>query len=79
MDKSDIKDIKDSKNARVVDVLPNATFKLELLDNKKVIVARLSGKIKVNNIRILLGDRVLVDSTKRIVYRYIDKNIDKKK
>ncbi|PQP79920.1 translation initiation factor IF-1 [Candidatus Phytoplasma phoenicium] len=79
MDKSNIKDIKDSKNARVVDVLPNATFKLELLDNKKVIVARLSGKIKVNNIRILLGDRVLVDSTKRIVYRYIDKNIDKKK
>lgn len=73
MDKPNIKD------ARVVGVLPNATFKLELLDNKKVIVARISGKIKVNNIRILLGDRVQVDSTKRIVYRYIDKNIDKKK
>ncbi|KND62770.1 translation initiation factor IF-1 [Candidatus Phytoplasma phoenicium] len=72
MDKSNIKD------ARVVGVFPNATFQLELLDNKKVIFARISGKIKVNNIRILLGDRVQVDSTKRIVYRYIDKNIDKK-
>ncbi|MDV3166898.1 MAG: translation initiation factor IF-1 [Vigna little leaf phytoplasma] len=66
MDKSNKTD------AIVVGVLRNAMFKLEL-PNKKIIIARISGKIRNNNIRILLGDKVQVDSTKRIVYRYIDK------
>ncbi|MGE9276841.1 MAG: translation initiation factor IF-1 [Candidatus Phytoplasma pruni] len=59
-------------DAIVVGILPNAKFKLEL-SNKKSIIAHISGKIHSNNIRILLGDKVKVDSKGRIVYRYIDK------
>ncbi|MCQ9618678.1 MAG: translation initiation factor IF-1 [Candidatus Phytoplasma pruni] len=59
-------------DAIVVGILPDARFQLEL-SNKNIITAYISGKIRINNIRILLGDKVKVDSKKRIVYRYIDK------
>jgi translation initiation factor IF-1 len=45
---------------KVVDVLPNATFKVEL-PNGKVILAHISGKLRVNFIRILQGDIVTVE------------------
>lgn len=60
---------------KVYDALPNATFKVEL-ENGHKIVAHVSGKIRMNYIRILPGDRVTVelspyDLTKgRIVYRF---------
>ncbi len=59
----------------VVDALPNAMFKVQL-DNGMEVLAHISGKMRVNYIRILKGDRVLVelspyDLTRgRIVYRY---------
>jgi translation initiation factor IF-1 len=59
----------------VNEALPNATFKVEL-DNKHVIQAHLSGKMRMNFIRILPGDRVTVelspyDLTRgRITYRH---------
>ncbi|MBN2373480.1 translation initiation factor IF-1 [bacterium] len=59
----------------VVEPLPNAMFKVEL-DNGHRILAHISGKMRKNFIRILRGDRVLVelsqyDLTKgRIVYRF---------
>ena len=45
----------------VVEALPNATFKVEL-DNpaKPVILAHISGKLRMNFIRILPGDKVTV-------------------
>lgn len=61
--------------AVVLDTLPNATFKVEL-DNKHQVLAHISGKMRKNFIRILPGDKVLVelspyDLTRgRIVYRY---------
>lgn len=61
---------------RVVDCLPNAMFRVELDDIKKVIVATISGKIRKNNINILMYDVVEVelstyDLTKgRITFRY---------
>jgi translation initiation factor IF-1 len=59
----------------VVEPLPNAMFRVELQNGHKVL-AHVSGKIRMNFIRILPGDRVMVelspyDLTRgRIVYRY---------
>ncbi|NLL19266.1 MAG: translation initiation factor IF-1 [Clostridia bacterium] len=60
---------------RVIEPLPNAMFRVELENGHKVL-AHVSGKIRMNFIRILPGDRVTVelspyDLTRgRIVYRY---------
>ena len=60
---------------KVIEPLPNATFKVEL-DNGHRILAHVSGKMRLHYIRILPGDRVLVVispydlSRGRIVYRY---------
>lgn len=44
----------------VVEALPNAAFKVEL-GNGKVILAHISGKLRMNYIRILPGDKVTVE------------------
>ncbi len=44
----------------VVELLPNATFKVEL-ENKMVINAYTSGKMRKHKIQVLLGDRVQVE------------------
>ncbi len=44
----------------VVDTLPNACFKVKLA-NDLVILAHISGKMRMNYIKIVPGDRVLVD------------------
>lgn len=46
--------------AIVVETLPNATFRVKL-QNGVVILATVSGKIRMNYIRILPGDRVTVE------------------
>ena len=59
----------------VVEALPNTLFKVKL-DDGRVIVCHLAGRMRMNYIRILPGDRVKLemtpyDETKgRIVYRY---------
>jgi translation initiation factor IF-1 len=59
----------------VVETLPNAMFRVEL-ENKHLVLAHVSGKMRKNFIRILPGDKILVelspyDLTRgRIVYRY---------
>ena len=59
----------------VIEPLPNAMFRVELENGHKVL-AHASGKIRMNFIRILSGDRVLVElspydlSRGRIVRRY---------
>ena len=59
----------------VQEALPNAMFKVEL-ENGHQILAHVSGKIRMNHIRILLGDNVTVelspyDLTRgRITYRH---------
>ena len=58
----------------VVEKLPNAVFKVELANGHQI-VAHISGKLRMNFIRIIPGDKVLVemspyDLTKgRIVWR----------
>ena len=44
----------------VVEKLPNAMFKVEL-ENGHVILAHISGKLRMNFIRILPGDKVTVE------------------
>lgn len=59
----------------VVEPLPNAMFRVELANGHKVL-AHVSGKIRMNFIRILPGDRVMVQLSPydlnrgRIVYRF---------
>ncbi len=59
----------------VVEALPNTMFRVELA-NKHVVLAHVSGKMRMHFIKILPGDRVTIeisayDPTKgRIVYRY---------
>jgi translation initiation factor IF-1 len=61
--------------ATIVEALPNAMFNVKL-ENGMVILAHVSGKIRMNYIRILPGDRVTVeispyDLTRgRITYRH---------
>ncbi|NLU53650.1 MAG: translation initiation factor IF-1 [Clostridiaceae bacterium] len=44
----------------VLEALPNATFKVQL-ENGHVILAHISGKLRMNYIRILPGDKVTVE------------------
>ena len=44
----------------VVEALPNAAFEVQL-ENGKVILAHISGKLRMNYIRILPGDKVTVE------------------
>jgi translation initiation factor IF-1 len=59
----------------VVEPLPNAMFNVELANGHKVL-AHISGKIRLHYIRILPGDKVLIElspydlSRGRIIYRF---------
>ncbi len=45
---------------KVIETLPNAMFRVEL-DNGHVVLAHISGKMRMHYIRILPGDRVTVE------------------
>ena len=45
---------------KVVDLLPSGKFKVEL-EGGHIVEAHVSGKMRVNNIRILPGDTVVVE------------------
>ncbi|MCL2047744.1 MAG: translation initiation factor IF-1 [Defluviitaleaceae bacterium] len=70
MSKDDVIEVE----GKVLEKLPNATFKVQL-ENEHVILAHISGKLRMNFIRIIPGDKVLIemspyDLTKgRIVWR----------
>ena len=60
---------------KVLEPLPNAMFKVEL-DNGHVVLAHISGKMRMHFIKILPGDKVTLElspydlSRGRITYRY---------
>lgn len=70
MSKSDVIEVE----GRVLEKLPNAMFRVEL-ENHHVVLAHISGKLRMNFIRILPGDKVTLelspyDLTKgRIIWR----------
>lgn len=45
----------------VVEVLSNATFRVQTNEIKHEVLCHVSGKIRMNNIRILQGDKVVVE------------------
>ena len=59
----------------IIEALPNAMFRVELKNNH-IILAHISGKMRMNFIRILPGDRVKLEMSPydltrgRITYRY---------
>ena len=65
---------------RVVEALPGGKFRVELtiegMEEKMEVTASISGKMRMNNIRVTLGDRVKVELSNynpeegRIVYRF---------
>ena len=71
MSKQDVIEVE----GRVVEALPNAMFQVEL-DNGHTVLAHVSGKIRMNFIRILPGDKVTIELTPydltrgRITYRF---------
>jgi len=60
----------------VTDALPNATFKVKLDGVNKEVLCHISGKIRMNYIKIVPGDKVKVEINPysldkgRITYRY---------
>lgn len=62
------------KEGRVIEALPNAFFRVVLTDGKEI-MGFLSGKMRMNKITILIGDRVSIEMSPydegkgRIVYR----------
>lgn len=71
MSKQDVIEVE----GRVVEALPNAMFQVQL-DNGHTVLAHVSGKIRMNFIRILPGDKVTIELTPydlsrgRITYRF---------
>ncbi|MEY4463269.1 MAG: hypothetical protein RLZZ81_240 [Pseudomonadota bacterium] len=59
----------------VLELLPNATFRVKL-ENDHLIIAHTSGRMRKNRIRILLGDKVTVEMTPydltkgRVIHRH---------
>jgi translation initiation factor IF-1 len=59
----------------VTELLPNATFRVKL-ENEHEIIAHTAGRMRKNRIRVLAGDKVLVEMTPydltkgRITYRF---------
>lgn len=62
-------------DGQVEELLPNMSFKVKL-ENEMIVLAHLCGKMRLRNIRVLVGDRVSVEispydlSKARIVYRH---------
>ena len=46
----------------MIETLPNAVFRVQI-DSGQVILAHIAGKLRVNKIRILPGDRVIIEVT----------------
>lgn len=47
-----------SASGTIVEALPNTLFRVELENTKEVILAYLAGKMRMNRIRVLIGDKV---------------------
>ncbi|MGE5297930.1 MAG: translation initiation factor IF-1 [Acidobacteriaceae bacterium] len=46
----------------VIETLPNAVFRVQI-DSGQIILAHIAGKLRVNKIRVLPGDKVIVEVT----------------
>ena len=51
----------EAKGGKVIEALPGLMFKVIINETGTEILAHLAGKMKINNIRVLPGDQVLVE------------------
>ncbi len=58
MDKQENADI--IKDGQVFEALPSALFRVRLDESKEELIAYLAGKMRINKIKVLVGDRVSV-------------------
>ena len=64
-----------SFKGKVLDLLPNAMFRVQL-ENSHIVTAHAAGKLRKNRIRVLQGDNVTVEVTPydltkgRIIFRF---------
>lgn len=49
------------REGKVLEALPSLMFRIELTDSRETVLAHLAGKMKMNHIRVLPGDRVLLE------------------
>ena len=72
MSKQDLLEFK----GKVIELLPNAMFRVQLLENNHIVTAHTAGKLRKNRIRVLQGDNVSVEVTPydltkgRIIFRF---------
>ena len=72
MSKADVIEVE----GKVIEKLPNAMFRVKLENGEHIVLATISGKMRMNFIRILPGDKVTIELTPydlehgRITYRY---------
>ena len=72
MSKADVIEVE----GKVIEKLPNAMFRVKLENGGHIVLATISGKMHMNFIRILPGDKVTIELTPydlehgRITYRY---------
>ena len=64
MSKADVIEVEGT----VLEKLPNAMFKVEL-ENNHVVLAHISGKLRMNFIRILPGDKVTIELSPYDLYK----------
>ncbi len=50
-----------AKEGQVIEALPGLTFRVKVSGFDAEVLAHLAGKMKLNNIRVLPGDRVLIE------------------
>lgn len=50
-----------AKDGLVMEALPGLTFRVKIHGQEGLVLAHLGGRMKMNNIRVLAGDRVLVE------------------
>ncbi|MES3005511.1 MAG: translation initiation factor IF-1 [Patescibacteria group bacterium] len=58
------KPVKDSVNGVVTEALPNTLFRVRLDGQENEILAFLGGKMRLNRIRVVIGDKVIVELDK---------------
>ena len=72
MSKQDLLEFK----GKVIELLPNAMFRVKLEENNHIVTAHTAGKLRKNRIRVLQGDNVTVEVTPydltkgRIIFRF---------
>lgn len=50
-----------TKEGVVMEALPGLMFRVKIVGQEELVLAHLAGKMKINNIRVLAGDRVLME------------------